>query len=296
MKTLSPSAAAHLALESTTTAVCWRIVKRNGGSITGTDHDEDITIQTGDYANIYPAGSNIVASDNRSTSDGTVDNMEVRGAFQRDGLVLTDVNVADIESRNLSGAAAVLFLCDWQNPDLWQIVMRAGTLGEITRDSDGGYVTELRGAKEQLRQVFVRTYSQKCQVKRFGDTECALDLSTVTSTGSVTAVTNRKRFDASISGSPTPAIGAHRGGELTFTSGQNVGFMREIKRDDLDDVSGHMLFWEGFPYTPEVGDSFTISEGCNRTWSRCQQLGNHLNFRGHGILIEGSDALIRGPT
>jgi uncharacterized phage protein (TIGR02218 family) len=298
MKTLDASAAAHLALESTTLAVCWSIAKRNGETITGTDHDVDLLISTGTYANIYPAGSNIVASDNRSTSDSTVDNMEVQGAFQtEDALIMTDVSVQDIESGNLSGAEVVLFLCDWQNPDLWQIVMRAGRLGEITRDSDGKYTAELRGIKEQLRQIFVRTYSQKCQVKRFGDEECKLDLTTVSGTGTVSSVTSRKRFDATLSAaSPTPDLGAFRGGEFTFTSGQNAGFMREIKRDDMDDVSGHMLFWESFPYTPEIGDTFTISQGCNRTWTRCKALGNQLNFRGYGLLIEGVDALARGPT
>lgn len=298
MKTLDLAAAAHLALESTTLALSWRIIKKNGAVITGTDHDTDLLITIGDLANIYLAGSNIVASDNRSTSDAAVDNMEVRGGFQSEALLMTDVNVQDIESGNLSGADVVMFMCDYQNPDLWQIEVRSGTLGEIVRDSDGGYTTELRGIKQQLRQVFVRTYSQKCQVKRFGDTECGFTLANVTSTGTIASVTSRKRFNATIAaaGSPSVALGAYRGGEFTFTSGQNTGFMREVKRDDMDDVSGHMLFWEGFPYTPQVGDAFTISQGCSRTWERCKELGNQLNFRGWGLLMEGSNALIRGPT
>jgi uncharacterized phage protein (TIGR02218 family) len=299
MKTLNAANAAHLALESTTVAVCWQITKRDGTRITGTDHDVDIIILSGDYVDVYPAGSSIVASDNRSTSDSSVDNMEVKGAFQsNEALVLTDVNVADIESGNLSGASVVQFLCDWRTPNDWQLVMRSGTLGEIKRDSDGGYTTELRGIKQQLKQVFVETYSQKCLIKRFGDERCAFDLTLVTASGSVTAVTSKKRFNVSTSGgaSPSPALGAYRGGEFTFLTGRNTGFMREIKRDDMEDVHGQMLFWEGFPYAPEVGDTFTMSEGCDRTWARCKQLGNELNFRGYGILIEGSDALMRGPT
>jgi uncharacterized phage protein (TIGR02218 family) len=298
MKTITESAAAHLALESTTLAICWRITKRDGVTITGTDHDEDVLITAGDHTGLYAAGSSIVASDNRSTSDASVDNMEVKGGFQSEGLTLSDINVADIESGNLSGASVVLFMCDWQNPDSWQLIMRSGTLGEISHDSDGAYTTELRGLKQQLKQVFVRTYSQKCPVKRFGDSECAFDLNSVTVGGSVSSVTNRKRFNVTITGvgSPSPALGVYRGGEFMFLTGRNAGFMREVKRDDMDDISGNMLFWEGFPYEPEIGDTFTLSEGCNRTWDRCVQLGNQLNFRGHGILIEGVDALIRGPT
>ena len=46
MKTLSANYAAHIARPVTTLSVCWRIVKRNGDIIMGTDHDRDIVIET----------------------------------------------------------------------------------------------------------------------------------------------------------------------------------------------------------------------------------------------------------
>lgn len=296
MRQIPAAATAHLNQDTTTLASCWVIEKKDGTFIRGTDHDEDIEIESGDYAGLYPAGSNITASDVRSSADAAVDNMEVVGAFkQSDDDATVDVNVADIESGNLDGVPATMFVCNWASPDDWQIVVKHGYLGEISRTSDGRYTTELRGVKQLLSQSFLRTYSTKCQVKRFGDTECGFDASTVTYTGTVTAVSNRRRFNGTNSASPQPANGAFRLGELTFTSGANAGFLREIKLDDVDGTLGEFSFWENFPEDVQVGDTYTIVRGCDRTATACQAYNNFVNFRGYGIFIEGQDAITRGP-
>lgn len=296
MKTIPAAARAHLDGESTTLAYCWRVEKKDGSMILGTDHDVDVAVTVGEHAGVYLAGSNITASDNRSTATSSVDNMEVVGAFQRQNTTL-DVSIADIESGNLDNVPVTLFVCNWQAPDDWQIIARYGYLGEISRDSDGKYNTELRGLKQILTQVFLRTYSTKCQVKRFCDSECTLDILDFTYGATVTAVTNRRRFDISFgAGSPSPFATAFRGGELVFVTGDNAGFLREVKLDDVDGVLGHISLWENFPENIQIGDTLTIARGCDRLDSTCKAYGNILNFRGYGIFIEGNDALTKGPT
>lgn len=295
MKTLNAAALAHLSSDTTTLAYCWKVEKKDGTFIMGTDHDVDIEIAAGDSAGVYLAGSNITASDNRSTATSAVDNMEVVGAFQKEATSL-DVSVADIESGVLDGAPVTLFVCNWQAPDDWQLVVRYGYLGEITRDSDHKYTTELRGLKQILTQVFIRTYSTKCPVN-FCDAECSLDILDFTYNATVTAVTDRRRFDVSIgAASPSPFMGAFRGGELRFVTGGNAGFLREVKLDSVGDVLGHISLWENFPEDIQVGDTLTIARGCDKTIEQCKAYGNVVNFRGYGIFIEGNDALTKGPT
>src|ERR1044072_7478547 len=97
MRTVSAELLAHMRGEVSTLAVCWTIEKGNGAIIRSTDHDRDIEIETGPYAGHYRSVSNITASDVRSTSDLSVDNMEVEGAIM-DQWEIPDITVAEIEA------------------------------------------------------------------------------------------------------------------------------------------------------------------------------------------------------
>lgn len=307
MKNYSPAYAAHLQQSNTTLAICWRIVKKNGELILGTDHDRDIKIEDtniglGDSGSlafslngVYKASSGITGSNIKSGADMSVDNMEVQGAIAQHGAII-DLSVADIEAGLLDGAEVTTFRVNWQDPSDFQEVLRHGVLGEITRDSDGVYRTEIRGLKQLLSQVITRTFSERCQVVRFGDSECKYEIANDTITGTVTSVTSARRFTATLDFVRAVSGGFFNGGELTFTSGVNDGYMREVKRDDNGDVHGDLSFWERFPNDPEVGDTFTLSPGCPRTLSACIGFGNVVNFRGWGVFIVGLDSLMRGPT
>ena len=280
----------HLAGRQLTTAICWVIFKRDGTFIRGTEHDRDIVVTTtGDLAGTYKATSNISASTAQGGSDLAPDNMNVEGAIPPPEVDWIDVSVRDIEAGLLRLAPVTVFALNWRAPDEGQMIIRRGFLGEISRDSDGRYTTEIRGLAQLLSQQFVETYGERCVVKRFGDARCKLSLAPFTFTGEVTAVTNRKSFATDLSMSPFPDL---LGGEFTLTSGDNDGYMREVRTG----IAGDFTFWEGFPNEVQVGDEFTVIQGCNRTRSACQAYSNLVNFRGHGIFIPGVDAISRGPT
>lgn len=294
-----PELLADLRAEVAELTTCFWIQKRNGQFVRGTGHDEDIIVEGGDSPDddavgTYRATVNLSASQVKSAADASIDNMEVTGGLAEIGSL--DVSVADIEAKLLDGAAVEVIVINWRHPEHGWFPIRRGYLGEISRDSDGRYVTELRGLKQPLTQVFVRTYSERCQVKRFGDAECGFDLSTVTVTGTVTAVTNRRRFDVDLPVDSPPAAGSYYdGGEFTFTSGANATYMRELKRGNVGDVLGALSFWDVFPEDVQVGDAFSLSPGCNRLKATCQGFNNFVNFRGWGLLIPGVDALLKGP-
>lgn len=297
MRTITAELLAHLRGEVSTLALCWTIEKGNGEIIRSTDHDRDIEISAGRYAGIYRAAANITGSDVRSTSDMSVDNMEVDGAIP-DEWEIPDITVAEIEAGLLDNAPVEVFGVNYNAPDQGELIERRGYLGIPARDSDGRYKVEVRGMAQRLQQNIGWTYSERCNVVEFGDSRCGFDLVAATRTAIVTAVTSRRRFDIEITaGDPPPTATYFDGAKLTFTSGDNASFFREVKRATLVGDTLTITTWEEFPDEPEVGDTLTLPPACNRLISTCRDVHNNvINFRGYGVFVPGVLAILRGPT
>jgi uncharacterized phage protein (TIGR02218 family) len=294
---------AHLKGEVTTLALCWKITKKNGDVILGTDHDLDIAVTIGDLAGVYLAGANVTGSDVASSSDMSVDNTEVDGSFT-DNIVIPDLTVEDVRAGLLNNAPVTVFFTNWHAPDDGQCYMRSGFLGKLTWDSSSTYKTELRGLTQLLSQTIVQTYSVACDVVKFGDARCKVDVPAISITATVTAVTSRKEF--TVSGITTQAVGRFNTGTLLGLTGANTGFTRQIKIDTTDTVQGKVTLFEPFPKDTQIGDTYTMAPGCPRSFAACKTFedpadpsnpaGNIANFRGYGLLIPGVDAMMRGPV
>lgn len=297
MRSITAELLAHLRGEVSTLALCWTIEKGNGDVIRSTDHDRDIEITTGRYAGVYRAAANITGSDVRSTSDMSVDNMEVDGAIQ-DELEVPDVTVAEIEAGLFDNSPVEVFGVNYNAPDEGQLIERRGYLGIPARDSDGRYKVEVRGMAQRLQQNIGWTYSERCNVVEFGDSRCGFDLVSATRTAVVTSVTSRRRFDIEITaGDPPPTPTYFDGAKLTFTSGDNADFFREVKRATLEGSTLTITTWEEFPEDAEIGDTLALPPACNRLLSTCRDVHNNIaNFRGYGVFIPGMLAIMRGPT
>ena len=296
MKTVSPALLAAIRADVVRLAGCWRVERADGVVIAGTEHDQDITISgAGSPANplagTYVAAAAITGSDVRSTSDMSVDNMEVSGAINNGDLQLVDLSAADIEAGLFDRASVIMFLVDWSAPDDGQIVLRTGTIGEITRTADGMYRTELRGLAQRLTQNIVRTYGSGCDAE-LGDSRCGVAVESLAATGTVTAVTSSRVFAASIAtGSPAREPGYFNGGLLTFTSGDNDGFSMEVKSDDYGSP-GQLQLYLQMPRDVQVGDTFTVRPGCDKSAAMCKgRFANLINFRGHGAWVPGQGEL-----
>jgi uncharacterized phage protein (TIGR02218 family) len=301
VKSYSPAYAAHLRQPVTTLAICWRVEKNNGQLILGTDHDRDITISSdgaspdNPLAGTYLASAGITGSDVRSSSDMSVDNMEVVGALAPD--LFMDITVADIESGVLDAAPVYTFQVNWSAPDDYQDIKRRGYLGDITRTSEGRYQTEIRGLTQVLQQTIGRNAGDRCDVAEFGDSRCKKDVAAITVPGTVTSVTSRRRFNTSLTlGMPAPVSPYFRLGKLTWLTGNNTGFTGQVKLDNVDTVLGNLEMWENFPLTVQIGDTFTLTPGCDRRYETCKDVHNNLiNMRAPGLFVPGMDEIIRAP-
>ena len=293
MRTLPAALTTHLAEDVTTLALCWMVTRTDGVVIRGTSHDRDITIATESPLNprsgTYLTRANISGSQVRSTSDLSVDNLEVSGALP-DDLTLVDLTATDIEAGLLDDAEVRLFVVNWQSPDDGQIILRAGNIGNIRRTENGDYTAELRGLAQRLSQNVLRTYSAQCGAD-LGDTRCGVSLTPYTVACTVTAVTSRRRFDVTMGdsspiSSPLPAATYYNGGRVLFTSGNNNGYSMEVKRDAAGGTVGELELYMEMPADVEVGDTLELRPGCDKSLATCRDTFNNVvNFRGWGVLV-----------
>lgn len=292
MLTLPSAATTHLAKAATRLTVAGYIQRGDGTIIRCTQHDQDLVISTGDLAGTYASVAAITASDIRSTSDGSVDNLEVEGYFQ-DAAVFSGFTVQDVEAGLFNNAPFETFLCQWDDPNAWQKRLRRGYLGEINRTAEGAFTAEWRGLGQLLQQQVGRTYGERCDVKAFGDARCGFNAATLTVTGTVTAVTSRRRFNATLSGG---VAGRFNLGRLLFTTGPNADdYPAQVKYDAVSATLGNIELWESLPFDVSIGETFTLAPGCDRRWETCQGFSNTVNFRGHGRWMPGIPQIIRAP-
>lgn len=301
MKTIPPLLLAELQADQTNLAFLWTIEMANGKVIRGTEHDLDIVIPPSGsspdpYQGTYFAIANVTAGDIASTSDLSVDNLEVTGAVpQAPYTEISDVTVDEIEAGLLDMAPVTVLICSWKNPSHGAFSVKTGYLGAISRTSDGKYTTEVRGLTQLLAQNIIRGYSDTCDVVKFGDNRCRFNVAAITINGTVVAETNRQQFSVDLAGD-SPVLYPFVGGTLTFTSGANEGFFREVKVDPNANA-GVIVFWEDFPEDMAPGDTFTLSPGCNRLLPTCRDIYNNLvHWRGRGVFIPGLLAIAAGPT
>lgn len=304
MRTISASLQTHLDGSATSLGICWRVVRRDGVILRGTEHDNDITIDAFspdplNLAGTYLSDVSITGSNVKSGSELGVDNMEVEGAVKPTLATFNDLSAADIEAGVYDGASVVLFFVNWRDTTQGTIVLRSGTLGNIQRDSDGKYVAELRGLTQALSQTIVRTYGVQCDTD-LGSTVCGVNLATYTVTGTVSAVTSRRAFSATFGTSPLPSVEANFfvGGLLTFTSGANNGYGKEVKTHTVGSPNtvNSLTIYEPFAADIEVGDTFTLKPGCDKSAATCKaRFNNIVNFQGYGLFTPGQKEVLRGP-
>ena len=291
MRVLNAAAITHIAQTCTTLAACWRIERRDGVQILGTEHDKDIAcaVSTADLietGGTYLSAAGISGSDIRYASDTSVVNSEVQGSYNRP-LEVVDLRAEDIDAGHFDRARVVIFLVNYEDPDDFRIILNAGTLGDIVRTKEGMYTTEIRGLAERLKQNFIRTYGVKCDAY-FGDQRCKVDLDPLRLTGTVTGVTSRRLFDAA--GMGLGSTGPLVFGTVRFTSGNNESFSMDIKSHDTDAIE---LFL-AMPRAIQVGDGIVVTPGCDKAHLTCKvTYSNILNNRAHGFYCPGPNEVLK---
>lgn len=283
MRTIPSALQAKLDSGATTLCRCWVIARTDGVTQGFTDHDEDLALD----AVTCRAGTGLSGSEATQAFDLTVTGSELSGALNDNTL-----NEDDLAAGLYDAAAVELWLVDWSEPTL-RVQLAAGTLGEVKREGTA-FTAEVRGITQQLAEDSGRLFTAACSAD-LGDARCKVNLNDAAylGSGSVTALTGTSSFTAS--GLDGFAEGWFAAGKLTFTSGANAGLSMEVK-SHANDSAVTLALWQAMPQPIAAGDAFTVTAGCDKRYSTCQdRFNNAVNFRGFPQ-IPGNDFVVSYPV
>lgn len=274
MKTITPALQTHLEQEVTTLATCWKLTRKDGMVMGFTDHDRDLLVETVTYA----AATGFTPTAVSSSSALNVDNMDVEGMLSSG--VITE---ADIMAGLYDHAEISVFQVNYMDTGQGTLPLRTGWLGEVELRG-GRFVAEVRGLAQRLSQRIGAFYSPSCRAD-FGDSRCKKNLAAHTSFSTITSMTSRSILhDAA----RTEAAGLYSFGTLTFLTGENIGLSGEVKIY----VPGMFTLFLPFPYPVAAGDSYQVTQGCDKTLETCAvRFANAVNFRGEPH-VPGTDRLL----
>lgn len=277
--------ASHVQQTTTTLAVCWKLVTQSGAVYGFTSCSRDLVIDGVTYyanSGMEPTAVEVVAG-------LQVDNSEVLG-FVRPGIIEAD----QLRAGLFDGATVFKFLVDYNDPDGDQVKLMRGVLGEVQVRANQ-FAAEQRGGSQWLAATIVPLTQATCRAI-FGDpVQCKARVRTNTAT--VTLVTDQKTFRASTLVGARPD-GFFDYGYLTWTGGNNNGLRHDVRH--FNQANGEITLMADAGMVIQVGDTFTVREGCAKTRAACKTkvrdvdggTNNILNFDAEPD-IPGNDVLLR---
>ena len=288
MKTISGALATHYAGAVTTIATCWKVTRADLQVFGFTDHRTDLVF----LGVTYRAATGHDATDVESSSDFSVDNLDVTGFLDDD--TLTE---ADLVAGVWDYARVEIFEVNYEDLTMGARQLRSGWLGEVRIQARPRvFIAELRGLAYALQQTIGEVYTASCRAD-LGDARCTggtgliggVTLASLTATGqAVTSITDRRTFVAS-----GLADGRWKGGKVTFTTGANTGYSMEVK--NWTDGTKTIVLSLPLPYPILAADTFTIEPGCLKRVADCVLYNNIVNMRAEPY-VPGMDLLTRGSV
>ncbi len=269
MKTISAGLAAHIAGEVMTLATCLKLKRRDGTIFGFTDHDAAIVFDS----ITYQPTSGFTPSAVASSASLAVDNVEVEGILTSDL-----IREQDLRAGLYDFAEIDMFLVNYADLSQGVLNLKTGWLGEVTLRG-GQFTAEVRGLSQKLSQTMGELFSASCRAQ-LGDSRCTVNLASHTVTGTITSVVgSTSEF---IDSARTDDSGMFTFGVITFTSGANEDLSMEVKEHYYTTgVGGRFTLAMPMPYAIEVGDSYSLVKGCDKTLETCfARFNNVLNFRG----------------
>jgi uncharacterized phage protein (TIGR02218 family) len=272
VKTIPTALQTHLDTGATTLAMCWKLARKDGVVLGFTEHDLDLVFD----GVTFKADSGFTRSQLKQGLGLSVDDMDVAGALRS-----ASITEDDIARGRYDAAEITVWFANWQDVSQRTIVFR-GHIGEVRRGSLA-FVAEVRSLMDRLDQGTGRSFQYFCDAD-LGDARCAKDVSGASfrATGTVGAAPLSQTFILSgVTGVTGFDAGWFNAGVVEITSGTNAGLKREIKAHTITGGLNTVETWEPFPDAPATGDTFTITAGCDKTFTQCQaKFANAVNFRG----------------
>jgi uncharacterized phage protein (TIGR02218 family) len=238
--------------------------------ITGyTDWDQQFTLDKISYEPAIGYSPSTI----KSSSDLAVDNIELQGIIDSEGI--TD---ADLIAGVYDYSILTFFMFDNMNPTNGDIVtIKRGRTGEVSMERDL-FRAEFRGLATNLTQDTIQQYTPSCIVE-LGSPKCGFDISTLEITGTVSDLTNRRKFEDT---TLTDADGFFDSGKIRWLTGNNAGVEIEVREYLLTDpINPNIVLLDRMTADIQIGDTYSMTPGCNKSIAECRDVyENVINFRG----------------
>jgi uncharacterized phage protein (TIGR02218 family) len=255
-----------------------RLDLRDGTSIGITDHDKDIAFDLGDGEITYDSGTGILASDIALSCGLDADNYEVSGPI---GDVVT---LAAVLGGRFDRATARLFQVNWKDTTQGALKLMRGSVSEA-RVEGGKFIFEIRSDVDRLNQTVGRTLTNGCDADFADQVRCFATATEIE--GTVTAVTDAMRFTVSFAGSYANDL--FNKGTVIGLTGANAGTVVEIY--DWT-AAGVVTLFAPLAAAPEIGDTFTVRDGCGKSRADCMAHNAIVWFRGFPE-VPGSEQVMK---
>lgn len=265
-----------------TIATCFKIILKDGTKLGFTTHTRNIVFE--DEKDLIYKTAKFTPTAVSKSNQMNVDNMNADLLIDH-----TTIKDEDLERGLWNNAKVFVFRFNYMiKPYLYLNIEKIidGEIGQMER-KNGVFQVEFRSKTQYLQNNIVDVTKATCNAK-FGDDRCKIDLSSHTFTDTVATKTNNRIFTAT---SLNNVDGDFNGGIITFTSGEAKGRSMEVKYYTSSNKKIELQLPLNFNI--QVGDSFTIIRGCNKTKTRCKDFSNVINFRGFSF-VPGVDAYTGG--
>jgi len=211
-------------------------------------------------------------------------NVEMTGVVLSSGLITE----ADLFAGRYRSARVIEMLVDSRFPYAGYLTHAQYFIAQTTYTREF-WKAQMSGVTAWGNKAAGNVYSVSCRFQLYDPNTCGVDPTGHTATGTVTIVTDRQTFNA---GGLNPTPNAYRSGHLTWLTGFNRGITYEVKSS-----SGSLLTTQlGTPFDIGVGDTFTITEGCDHLRGTCSGTFANLNRFGGYPFLPGNDVMLRGPV
>lgn len=242
----------------------WKIMRRDGVAYRYTTHNEKMRLFGEEYLPCDSLSSSAFESA-IITGSGSGGDVEITGIVSATGLTESDMAMG-----LLDGANVLVYQVSWnpENP-VGSKQLARGIISE-TKQNGTSYTATMTSAAVLLDQTpMLDLYSPQCRY-RVGISPCPANLAAVTHSGTVTAAVAptimgngdiKQFFDSSL----YQANGYFDQGFLTWTGGANAGLTSDVK--SYSSANGLVTLWLKMPNPIAVGDTYTMSPGCNKSMS-----------------------------
>lgn len=268
MKTIS--GALQTAIANGTIATFVKITRQDATVLGYSDHDKQLTFDAVDY--IPSPALQRISMNLRNNAE--VSNQEFLGTWD------IDLDEDDLKNGIYDDASIDVFRADWSGGTTDTVILFRGSLG-IIQWTDEGFKADIQSNMQLLQRQIGMTYTAKCRHNLFSQHSansvgaCTLSAASYTYNSSVTVATSKIEFTA---GTISQDDNWVANGILTWTSGLNSGAEYTVKSFKSD---VYKLFLPTV-FTINIGDTFTILAGCDKTFETCKgsKFSNEENFGG----------------